>query len=75
VTVSDVGVCEVATDGRPVEALVAAISARRLAVAVEPGSVNVVEVAHDLGCPCTSNGRSMDACECETVVVTWRRVA
>jgi hypothetical protein len=36
--------------------------------------VNVVEVAHDAGCPATT-GRGLDACSCELLTVTLERLA
>lgn len=61
---------EIATAGRPAEAVAAAV--RDLA----DGPYQLkLSVAHDQGCPCTSNGQPMTACTCEVVSLEGTRVA
>jgi hypothetical protein len=60
---------EVATAGAARERLAAATFE-----AVEQGSVNVVEVAHDAECPALAGG-GLAACTCEIVTLVLERVA
>lgn len=60
---------EVATAGRPVEALAEAA----LRFADDPGEVRLA-VHHDVGCPCL-DGRTMPDCTCEVVRLHGERVA
>ena len=59
---------EIATAGRPVEAL-----ARAAGQWVVPGTTYWIAVAHDEGCPCTSAGAPMPWCTCEVVELTIAR--
>ena len=45
-----------------------------LSAVLPPGTLAVVDVAHDAGCPCEPGNRPFTACTCTTVDVTVRAV-
>lgn len=45
-----------------------------LSAVLPPGTVAVVDIAHDAGCPCTAGNRPFVACTCTAVDVTVRAV-
>lgn len=59
----------IATGGRPVEAVCAALAEVR-----GPAGIWPTIVRHDAGCPCL-HGHSLPACDCELVELESRRVA
>jgi hypothetical protein len=61
---------EVATAGRPVETVTAAM----LTVPARPGEVWSTEIAHDDGC-LALKGHGLRSCSCEVVWLEARRVA
>jgi len=61
---------EMATAGRPAEALAAAA----LDLALGPYVLELT-VAHDDGCPCTTGRNPMAACTCEVVALEGTRIA
>lgn len=54
---------EVATGGRPVQAVAEALTE------IRQSALTRVSVAHDPGCPCLHDSRPLHACTCEVVRV------
>jgi hypothetical protein len=61
---------EVATAGNPVRAMIAALMDHDV---MPPGSMRLVSVAHDPGCPCTDADAQLNACTCEIIELNLGR--